>query len=87
MAKSKSNRRGNGRTSNNRSTKKPAAKSASTGSVPHRSATVEAKNVRNAVTTQAVAEAAYFLWQQRGGNEVVNWLEADSMLRRQTTQV
>ena len=87
MAKPKSNRNGKGRTSNNRSTSKSAAKSVSTGGVVNRAATVEAKNVRNAVTSQAIAEAAYFLWQQRGGNEVVNWLEAESTLRRQAAKV
>ena len=34
-----------------------------------------------APTAQAIAEAAYFLWLQRGGNETVNWLEAERMLR------
>lgn len=45
--------------------------------------TIEAKPVPSAtgVTQQAIAEAAYFLWQQRGGNEVVNWLEAEATLR------
>lgn len=33
------------------------------------------------ITEQAVAEAAYFLWQQRGGDEIGNWLEAEAMLR------
>jgi hypothetical protein len=33
-------------------------------------------------TPQAIAEAAYFLWQKRGGNETVNWLEAEATLRR-----
>jgi hypothetical protein len=34
-------------------------------------------------TQQAIAEAAYFLWRERGGSEVVNWLEAEARLRRQ----
>ena len=34
-----------------------------------------------APSPQAVAEAAYFLWLQRGGNEVDNWLEAEATLR------
>ena len=34
-------------------------------------------------TQQAIAEAAYFLWRERGGSETVNWLEAETRLRRQ----
>jgi hypothetical protein len=47
-------------------------------------AAVEAKPLPNGncITRQAIAEAAYFLWQQRGGDEVVNWLEAEATLRR-----
>jgi len=30
---------------------------------------------------EAIAEAAYFLWLRRGGNEIVNWLEAEATLR------
>lgn len=33
-------------------------------------------------TRAAIAEAAYFLWLQRGGNETANWLEAETSLRR-----
>lgn len=49
------------------------------------SATLEAKPTpsTNCLTRQAIAEAAYFLWQQRGGNEIVNWLEAEAMLKQQ----
>lgn len=32
-------------------------------------------------TREAIAEAAYFLWLRRGGNETVNWLEAEATLR------
>jgi hypothetical protein len=32
-------------------------------------------------TREAIAEAAYFLWLRRGGNELVNWLEAEASLR------
>ena len=64
----------------------PARKSASLArqSNAHVATTLETKPspMTNGVTQQAIAEAAYFLWQQRGGNEVVNWLEAESMLRQ-----
>lgn len=30
---------------------------------------------------EAIAEAAYFLWLQRGGDDVNNWLEAEAKLR------
>jgi Protein of unknown function (DUF2934) len=33
------------------------------------------------VTRQQISEAAYFLWKQRGGSEVSNWLEAERMLK------
>jgi len=32
------------------------------------------------VTPEAIAQAAYFLWLERGGNEVMNWLEAERRL-------
>jgi hypothetical protein len=31
-------------------------------------------------TREAVAEAAYFLWLQRGGSDITNWLDAEAML-------
>lgn len=34
------------------------------------------------VPQQAIAEAAYFLWKQRGGDSVVNWIEAEACLRK-----
>jgi hypothetical protein len=45
--------------------------------------TVEAgtKPAPPVVTPQAIAEAAYYLWLERGGNEVVNWLEAEATLK------
>lgn len=33
-----------------------------------------------------IAREAYFLWLRRGGNEVVNWLEAESQLKRQVAK-
>lgn len=35
----------------------------------------------SSVTPSAIAEAAYFLWLQRGGSETNNWLEAERMLK------
>lgn len=32
-------------------------------------------------TQEAVEQRAYELWLERGGNEVVNWLEAEAELR------
>jgi hypothetical protein len=43
--------------------------------------TMEAKPTPREITTQQVAEAAYFLWLRRGGNETVNWLEAENLLK------
>lgn len=65
--------------------KPPAQPPASTtfpGS-PVRSSSIETKPQQNQkeVTTQAIAEAAYFLWKKRGGSELVNWLEAEASLR------
>lgn len=42
----------------------------------------ELKPNQGNISRQAVAEAAYYLWLQRGGNETVNWLEAEAMLAR-----
>ena len=65
--------RGNGRS-------KPAVNQ--TTPAGKRSAQVfESKSVE--VTPQQIAEAAYYLWRQRGGNETVNWLEAERMLKTQ----
>lgn len=34
------------------------------------------------LSQRAVAEAAYFLWLQRGGDQLSNWLEAEAKLRK-----
>ena len=31
---------------------------------------------------EAIAEAAYFLWLQRGGSDITNWLDAEALLAR-----
>ena len=31
-------------------------------------------------TREQIAEAAYFLWLKRGGDEVLNWIEAEALL-------
>lgn len=49
---------------------------------PRPSMKVEVKPAAAEISNQMIAEAAYYLWLQRGGNETVNWLEAESMLRR-----
>ena len=46
-------------------------------------AKAELKPNQGNISRHAIAEAAYFLWLQRGGNETVNWLEAEAMLTRQ----
>lgn len=38
------------------------------------------------ISRPAVAEAAYFLWLQRGGSDTVNWLEAEAQLRSQAAR-
>lgn len=63
---------------------KPAATSSSpvapltTG--PRTGTQIENKPQAGGITREMVAEAAYFLWLERGGNEAVNWLEAEAML-------
>lgn len=86
MATTKKNRGNNGRTTRKTITRKP------TQTAPVRStrgSTLEAKPMTNhqTITAQAIAEAAYFLWLRRGGNEVVNWLEAEAMLQSQPTRL
>src|SRR5205814_8126781 len=44
--------------------------------------TFEAKMGKNEITRQAIAEAAYYLWLQRGGSEVSNWLDAENKLKK-----
>lgn len=61
----------------------PAATSpASVTNVTKPGAKAELKPNSGNLSRQAVAEAAYYLWLQRGGNETVNWLEAEAMLAR-----
>lgn len=55
--------------------------SQSPASAPLRDRTVESKPGARGISTQAIAEAAYFLWLKRGGNDLVNWLEAETTLR------
>jgi hypothetical protein len=38
------------------------------------------------VTRQQIAEAAYYLYLQRGGNDLVNWLDAEAMLRAKSAK-
>jgi hypothetical protein len=45
-------------------------------------AKAELKPNQGNISRDAVAEAAYFLWLERGGNETVNWLEAEAALAR-----
>jgi hypothetical protein len=76
----------NGKRSEKKQTTIPArATTAKNAPVTTRSSTstVEAKPAE--VSRQAVAEAAYYLWLQRGGNETVNWLEAEAALRRKAS--
>ena len=42
---------------------------------------VESKPGKGDPTLAQIAEAAYFLWKERGGNETVNWLEAERQLK------
>ena len=45
-------------------------------------AKAELKPNQGNISAHAIAEAAYFLWLERGGNETVNWLEAEAALKR-----
>jgi hypothetical protein len=54
-----------------------------TGSTGHTRA-VEAKPTRIEINQQTVAEAAYYLWLRRGGDDISNWLEAERQLRQGT---
>lgn len=49
------------------------------GRLPTTTSAVERKPTE--ITRQQIAEAAYLLWQKRGGSEVHNWLEAERQLR------
>jgi hypothetical protein len=47
--------------------------------------TADAARPRPTMPSQrAVAEAAYFLWQKRGGDQFANWLEAEAKLKHGT---
>jgi len=53
------------------------------GATPKASARVEGKTeYQQQPPREAVAQAAYFLWMERGGDETTNWLEAEAALRR-----
>ncbi|MCI0629709.1 MAG: DUF2934 domain-containing protein [Phycisphaerales bacterium] len=43
--------------------------------------TVEVKPTLEEITRQNIAEAAYFLWLKRGGDEIANWIEAEAALK------
>lgn len=45
-------------------------------------ANAELKPNKGNISAHSIAEAAYFLWLERGGNETVNWLEAEAALAR-----
>ena len=51
--------------------------------MPRPAAKMELKPHTSQPSPQAIAEAAYFLWLQRGGNPTVNWLEAEAQLKSQ----
>lgn len=92
MAHSKKTRRGTTRANSPSKTRTSTTRAASsahahTSPTTTRQATVEAKPMPHVVTTQAIAQAAYFLWLERGGNEIVNWLEAEAMLKKQHAAV
>jgi hypothetical protein len=59
-----------------------AGTNASSEALARPSMKVEVKPAAAEISNQMIAEAAYYLWLQRGGNETVNWLEAESTLRR-----
>ncbi len=60
------------------------SRAVSTGAT--RTSTVEAKpSTTVRITRDAVAEAAYCLWLQRGGEQVSNWIEAERLLREKTS--
>jgi hypothetical protein len=96
MTRSEKETRMSNKKNANKSTPKPAAKknpapvaaravSAATPALAPsatRVSTMEAKPAnKQGVDSHRIAEAAYFLWLKRGGNEVVNWLEAEASLR------
>ena len=81
-----SKRHGNGgKINSHRPTLRSPANGPSTVSTAPRPAThssaVELKPKTREITNAAIAEAAYFLWQQRGGNEIDNWLDAEATLK------
>jgi len=65
----------------------PAARSHSTTRSPAATITLKSQAVESKPSqvdaesiSKAIRDAAYFLWRERGGNEVVNWLEAERLV-------
>lgn len=71
-----------------RATKAPAAKNtvrAAAPPTPTTQSVVESKSRprrSSEPTHDEIAARAYELWLERGGNEIVNWLEAENELRQ-----
>jgi hypothetical protein len=61
-------------------TRTAPASTAATYSLKSQAVESKPTTMEAAATAKAIQEAAYFLWRKRGGNEVVNWLEAERMV-------
>lgn len=67
-----------------RKTATPAPKKKSSRAATSASAvrtTMEAKPTPVEISQAAIAEAAYYLWLERGGDHLSNWLEAERRLK------
>ena len=60
----------------------PASQSSNSFAPKTTNAQFEGKTATAKITQEAIAEAAYFIWKERGGDPTLNWLEAE---RRLTT--
>ena len=58
---------------------KSAPKAAATKAAPKKTVKVKAKS--KSADHDKIARQAYMLWQQNGGSEIDNWLEAERQLR------
>jgi hypothetical protein len=65
---------------------KPVTVATATQSRPTTHSTLETKPTKSEIRRQDIAEAAYYLWLQRGGSDISNWLEAERILRATSTR-
>ena len=57
-----------------------AAKKAASAATAVRKRTTKKKTATTAITQEQIAERAYYLYLERGGDELENWLHAEREL-------